>query len=103
MNSYGVLGVPRDADHETIRRAYRTLARRYHPDRGAGASPEKFREAVAAYVTLVDLPRPVAPLPTAAAPAWPPRAVVRENPEVFGRPVGDAPEPSAVWFVFSLD
>jgi len=29
---YEVLGVPRDADQETIKRAYRRLARKYHPD-----------------------------------------------------------------------
>jgi len=31
-NYYAVLGVPIDADSETLKRAYRQLARRYHPD-----------------------------------------------------------------------
>lgn len=31
-NYYATLGVPLDADHETLKRAYRQLARRYHPD-----------------------------------------------------------------------
>lgn len=31
-NYYAILGVPADADQETIKRAYRQLARRYHPD-----------------------------------------------------------------------
>jgi curved DNA-binding protein CbpA len=54
MNCYAVLGIPRDADEETIRTAYRGLARRYHPDRGAGSSAEKFRQAREAYETLID-------------------------------------------------
>ena len=54
MNFYVVLGVPRDADEETIRTAYRILARRYHPDRGAGSSAEKFRSVNEAYQTLTD-------------------------------------------------
>jgi curved DNA-binding protein CbpA len=54
MNFYAVLGVPRDANEETIRSAYRILARRYHPDRGAGSSAEKFRMVNEAYETLID-------------------------------------------------
>jgi DnaJ-class molecular chaperone len=52
MNFYAVLGIARDAEDETIRSAYRTLARRYHPDRGAGSSAEKFRQVNEAYETL---------------------------------------------------
>jgi Ca-activated chloride channel family protein len=52
---YAVLGVPSDADERTIKRAYRQLARRYHPDTGAGEqSPEQFREIQAAYECLID-------------------------------------------------
>jgi len=54
MNFYAVLGISRDADCETIRSAYRILARRYHPDRGAGSSSEKFRQVNEAYATLMD-------------------------------------------------
>jgi curved DNA-binding protein CbpA len=54
MNFYAVLGVPPDADEETIRSAYRILARRYHPDRGAGSSAEKFRLINEAYETLIE-------------------------------------------------
>jgi DnaJ-class molecular chaperone len=54
MNFYAVLGVPRNADDETLRRAYRILARRYHPDRGVGSSAEKFRQVSEAYETLIN-------------------------------------------------
>ena len=54
MNYYLLLGVPHDADAETIRSAFRALARRYHPDAGGGSSTERFREALAAYQTLND-------------------------------------------------
>lgn len=54
MNYYDVLGIPFDADEETIRSAFRNLARRYHPDAGEGSSVERFREVTEAYDTLSD-------------------------------------------------
>jgi curved DNA-binding protein CbpA len=54
MNHYAVLGVAEDASSEAIHNAYRTLARQYHPDAGAGSSALKFREIVEAYETLGD-------------------------------------------------
>jgi curved DNA-binding protein CbpA len=54
MDCYVVLGVAEDADEETIRSAFRALARRYHPDVGAGSSPLEFQRAREAYETLVD-------------------------------------------------
>ena len=43
---YDVLGVPRSADADQIKSAYRKLARKYHPDvnKSAGAA-DKFKEA----------------------------------------------------------
>ena len=52
---YKILGVPRDADQETIRKAYLRLARKYHPD--VNKSPdaeEKFKEINEAYEVLRD-------------------------------------------------
>jgi curved DNA-binding protein CbpA len=96
MDFYAVLGIPQDADDETIRSAYRILARRYHPDRGVGSSPEKFLQINKAYETLTDpesrrshdlslvraRPRPrVRPEPM-VSPFGPFRV---EDPSVFGR------------------
>ena len=52
MNYYVILGIPVDADHESIRHAFRVLARRFHPDAGAGSSAEKFHQIFEAYETL---------------------------------------------------
>jgi curved DNA-binding protein CbpA len=54
MNYYLLLGVAQHADAETIRSAFRALARRYHPDAGEGASADRFREILTAYETLND-------------------------------------------------
>ena len=51
---YTVLGVPKDADATTIKKAYRKLAMQYHPDKNPGdkAAEEKFKEAAQAYEVL---------------------------------------------------
>ena len=54
MDYYVVLGIAEDADEEMIRSAFRALARRYHPDVGAGSSLVEFQRAREAYETLVD-------------------------------------------------
>lgn len=53
---YEVLGVDKGADQEAIKRAYRKLAVKYHPDRNPGdkEAEEKFREATEAYEVLSD-------------------------------------------------
>jgi DnaJ-class molecular chaperone len=54
---YHILGVPPTASAATIRRAFRRLAKQYHPDAGPGSSPEIFRELQAAYEILTDADR----------------------------------------------
>ena len=53
---YEVLGVPKDADDAAIKRAYRQLAKKYHPDMNPGdkEAEAKFKEASEAYAVLSD-------------------------------------------------
>ena len=53
-NLYNILGVNKDASSEEIKKAYRKLSMKYHPDRNSGdkTAEEKFKEISVAYATL---------------------------------------------------
>lgn len=52
---YGIMGVKRDATRDEIKRAYRKLARKYHPDVSREADAEvRFKEVGEAYEVLKD-------------------------------------------------
>ncbi len=53
---YAVLGVPRDAPDDDVKKAYRRLAMQWHPDRNGGSkeAEEKFKELTEAYDVLRD-------------------------------------------------
>jgi len=50
MDYYNILGIPRTATPEEIKKAYRTLAMKHHPDRGG--DQEQFKRVTQAYDTL---------------------------------------------------
>ena len=59
MNPYEVLGVSYDATEEEIKKAYKQLSRKYHPDANINnpnkdAYEEKFKEVQQAYKTIMD-------------------------------------------------
>ena len=56
MDYYEILGISRTATKEEIKRAYRKLAMKYHPDRNPGnkEAEEKFKEINEAYQVLID-------------------------------------------------
>jgi len=53
---YSILGVKRDADQKDVRKAYRKLAQKWHPDANTGdkAAEDKFKEISAAYDVVGD-------------------------------------------------
>ena len=53
---YEVLGVDKNADDAAIKKAYRVLAKKYHPDMNPGdaEAEKKFKEASEAYAVLSD-------------------------------------------------
>jgi len=72
-----ILGVPADADEESIRSAYRRLARKHHPD--VGGSEEEFLRIQEAYDLLSESPQEEPPLNPRADERY--RDLVREAEE----------------------
>ena len=51
QQALAVLGLPPDATHQQIKRRYRELAKKYHPDRGG--DQKEMRRIIAAYQLLM--------------------------------------------------
>jgi curved DNA-binding protein CbpA len=89
LDYYEVLQINRKAEPETIRRVYRLLARRYHPDNPETGDADQFRLLGEAYAVLSDVTR---------------RAEYDSNPELFlPDPEPEAPEPVATPHDFEFE
>ena len=55
-NYYDVLGVEKNASQDDIKKAFRNVSKKFHPDKNPGnkEAEEKFKEAAEAYETLSD-------------------------------------------------
>ncbi|HKZ14357.1 MAG TPA: molecular chaperone DnaJ [Solirubrobacterales bacterium] len=84
---YKTLGVKKDASEDEIKKAYRKLARKYHPDRNPGdkEAEEKFKEISAAHDVLSD---PEKRKEYDAGPAFGPFGGAGGNPFGAGNPFG---------------
>ncbi|ACL42427.1 heat shock protein DnaJ domain protein (plasmid) [Pseudarthrobacter chlorophenolicus A6] len=103
MNRYEVLGIKTDATPEEIKRAYRKLAAKTHPDVAGAVMAPLFLSVQDAYETLSDpnkraaYDREINPAPQAEAeppPAaqWPPPQQYRQDP-IYEREAYPEPEP----------
>ena len=57
MDYYKILGIEQDADSESIKKAYKKLAKKFHPDLNPDdveSSEEKFKQINEAYHVLID-------------------------------------------------
>ena len=59
MDPYEVLGIPRNASDQEVKKAYRALSRKYHPDANVDKPnpemyEEKFKQIQQAYQTIMD-------------------------------------------------
>ena len=54
IDPYSVLGVSRDASDDEIKKAYRRMSRKYHPDIAGPEFEDKFKEVNNAYEVLSD-------------------------------------------------
>ena len=59
MNPFDILGVSPSDDEETIKKAYRALSKKYHPDNNPGSrtAEEQFKAVQAAYEQIMDMRR----------------------------------------------
>ena len=82
---YEVLGVPKDADDAALKKAYRVLAKKYHPDANPGdkEAEAKFKEASEAYSVLSDPEK-------------------RRQYDQFGHAAFDGGAGGRIWAIFSV-
>jgi len=80
---FHILGVSKDADEKTIKRAYRLLVKRWHPDRNPDqpTAEMRFKQIQQAYATIVSCREK---FPSGVGVHDGDRGVLREHPDPFG-------------------
>lgn len=102
---YEILGIDKNADDNTIKKAYRKLAKKYHPDQNAGnaQAERQFKEVTEAYSVLSDPEKKKYMTSSAMPPLMVRRRILTPSPEAEAETAGSVNFilNREIWTIFS--